>query len=848
MPEVKDLGLANNEIVSVERTSGTGLPGSIDTYTITVRDGTTFTFNVTNGNNGLSGLSRQAFSTMAAFNTFAIAHQSEIAVIMYHYIELEQDQYTNTQFVIGYDEEHEPYIKVRSYSSGSWYDITTLSSDAELVVYYFENAAGVSVVPTSRTIAGLSLESDITKEALNGALGLSNIHNEVDDLASKTNNYSYMFYGESYDEVGSFESIERIVNKTFDTDVIIKEIRPDISYPSNAQLVTIYDYELDLETMSIVSKTELYIFANSGSVIAPNYYLKKGHFIGFKGTGEGNKLKIKNISPNYGSIDYNRSNNVLTFSNWRINVDIVAEPVSVAKLYEKAEKRILKTFNFNNMVNTGEFTSNQNLCYCNEKSITGVIKKLRVLSSGSGYVQFNAVKKIEDKFVVIDTIVFDSCVAGVNEYDCHYVAKDVYIAVAIEGANIGKTSIDAGYSFNRGERITYSFTRASLTPTIGFDYYEEEPKLEEDDYAEKLKKGIYCEGITDKNLVGNAQMLYYNKPVSASRYTINAYIQVRYLWMSDGETARKIYITQYGGTSCFFTEVDFMNNTLKIYRFWDSSGGYPTTVFAQESLGFTIAQGDFLRIKVEKDTIGTIKISVRRTSDGASKTLSYTNTNSDAGIYGGSGDYPCALIDSSGSGDSYFIKGLSIYSSVKPFNMLSIVGDSFVEGFNCIRYGDTVQDCFPYLIEDALGENVYVSAKGGEDTTGFLLREDTDLKMINSKYCLMEYGINDYFLQTGDYNGLRIRIMKIVNKLRENGVIPILITYVNYEWLRQVNSWIRNYTGFSYLDIALILSYDNTENGAPESSYFYPDGHPNKIGNKRIADAFIDQFGYIFIK
>lgn len=50
MSNAKDLGLCNDKIISVERTNGDGSPGTIDTYTITLRSGSTYTFNVTNGN------------------------------------------------------------------------------------------------------------------------------------------------------------------------------------------------------------------------------------------------------------------------------------------------------------------------------------------------------------------------------------------------------------------------------------------------------------------------------------------------------------------------------------------------------------------------------------------------------------------------------------------------------------------------------------------------------------------------------------------------------------------------------------------------------------------------------
>jgi len=54
-------------IVSVERTSGDGSPGSTDTYTITYSDGTTYNFNIYNGTNGLDG-DKYSTTTFSVFN------------------------------------------------------------------------------------------------------------------------------------------------------------------------------------------------------------------------------------------------------------------------------------------------------------------------------------------------------------------------------------------------------------------------------------------------------------------------------------------------------------------------------------------------------------------------------------------------------------------------------------------------------------------------------------------------------------------------------------------------------------------------------------------------------------
>lgn len=50
--EKGDTGAPGSSIQSIDRTSGTGAPGTTDTYTITLTDGSTTTFNVYNGRDG----------------------------------------------------------------------------------------------------------------------------------------------------------------------------------------------------------------------------------------------------------------------------------------------------------------------------------------------------------------------------------------------------------------------------------------------------------------------------------------------------------------------------------------------------------------------------------------------------------------------------------------------------------------------------------------------------------------------------------------------------------------------------------------------------------------------------
>lgn len=195
MPEYKDLGLANNEIVSVQKTSGTGLPGSIDTYTITVRDGSTFTFNVTNGNNGVTNINRQKFTSLATCETFLAANKDNVACVIYCHEDNDEPQYNTVNFLLGTDSEQSDSIILRYLnSSGTWVTLESAFMNGEfLYVYYFENSEGGSVVPTSRTIAGISLESDITENALFDKMNIKGRYATLSALQTANPNHGYCY-------------------------------------------------------------------------------------------------------------------------------------------------------------------------------------------------------------------------------------------------------------------------------------------------------------------------------------------------------------------------------------------------------------------------------------------------------------------------------------------------------------------------------------------------------------------------------------------------------------------------------------------------------------------------------
>lgn len=142
----QDLGLVNNEIVSVNRT-GTGAPGTTDTYTITLRGGQTFQFQVTNGT-VVDAAPSGVYSTLEALQA---AHPTG-------------------------DSNHIYLVT----STGHWYYWNGSA--------WTDGGAYLSVanaVPDSRTIAGIDLVDDISKQELSDALTDEEIKDSIYPVQNK---------------------------------------------------------------------------------------------------------------------------------------------------------------------------------------------------------------------------------------------------------------------------------------------------------------------------------------------------------------------------------------------------------------------------------------------------------------------------------------------------------------------------------------------------------------------------------------------------------------------------------------------------------------------------------------
>lgn len=676
-----------------------------------------------------------------------------------------------------------------------------------------------------------------------GASVRTQIKNLSEIYDDTENSYKKYDTGSSY--IG-IVSIHRIINKTYNTDIKINKLK----FKLNASgYVEVYDYTI--VGTEITNKVKIYSGTNTNFVLNPNYILKKGHYIGFTGTGS--SQIFANSTPSSNGVLSAMTTTVSTTA-YDLAVDIEFEPITVKSIYETLEgNKDEVEFNFNGLDYTNT-TTDKTKAYVNEKNITGKITSLSCNMESSGYVSFCAYKLINNTFILQDIITVEKCSAGINEYEVNYYADDIMIGIYSENSNIRYSVNGAGYIVRNGLKQTTEYTRGNYCMSIGYTISTKEEKNTTKEMM--LKKGVLVNSLNDENLVkyaytGNIpnavnSRIYYDKQCCISRYTISTTVK-------NLLSGNKIVIAQGHNTNSytnnFYVEFDLANKKINIYKAWSGSiDNQPTEVLATKDITFDIAINETIRLIVKNDTVQKISAKLIREYSDESVELEYINTNRDNGHFGYS-PYPCMIINR-GVANGFEILDLKIYSNISPNNKLSIVGDSFVMGYNCVRYGDNVTDCYSYLIESKANEKVFISAMGGDDTINANNRVETDFEMVNSDYCLMEYGLNDDILSTGNYFDTKLRIMKFVNILRKNNVIPILVTYPRLKgdgFASSLNSWVRNYTNLMYLDVHKITAIDSTsDSSSPNTSLFYADGHPNKIANEKIANAFINQFDFIF--
>jgi lysophospholipase L1-like esterase len=290
-----------------------------------------------------------------------------------------------------------------------------------------------------------------------------------------------------------------------------------------------------------------------------------------------------------------------------------------------------------------------------------------------------------------------------------------------------------------------------------------------------------------------------------------------------------------------YVTFDLVNKVISIHSSWDGTITTVPNVLVTGNINLTFVANREYILEIKKDTAKTLTATVYDAITTASSSITDTTTGDDH--MHGDGRY-LGLLHKAGT---YTRNRFYAYTSQKTQPRLYMIGDSYIVGYNLIRYGFDIKYRYAQLVSDALNGDVSISAKGGEYSSGLVEKIYSDFQIIKPKYTLLAIGINDVILSAVTFDQYKVNMSRLINAIRNSGSIPILTTYPRLsDGVDSQNSWVRNYSGCKYVDIQLATSVDGTITGTPDNGLFLADGHPNIAGNQRIFDKFKLDCPYVF--
>ena len=182
--------------------------------------------------------------------------------------------------------------------------------------------------------------------------------------------------------------------------------------------------------------------------------------------------------------------------------------------------------------------------------------------------------------------------------------------------------------------------------------------------------------------------------------------------------------------------------------------------------------------------------------------------------------------------------------SNQPYNSpLAIAGDSFIEGFSL---GEERNKKYAYLIREYLKGKVFVYAQGGATSDALPIYIVNILKVCKPKFMLIPMGMND-----GNYETWLSNMKKAISILEKNDIVPLLATippansnYANSEH-QKMNEWIHS-SGYTYIDIAIILSKNYDGITINTDLLLDDEVHPNVEGNRLIFERSKIDFAQVY--
>jgi hypothetical protein len=490
----------------------------------------------------------------------------------------------------------------------------------------------------------------------------------------------------------------------------------------------------------------------------------------------------------------------------------------------------------------------------------GYIKKFNLLSLDVGVIAILEYKKLDNgNFKFIRQLGEFDVIIGTNNIDClDFVEKDIYFGffssdVRVVWANSGLGYRIAGYPAKEENEIPVTSANFAINFEMQYNSVDRLKSQVESLKSDKLDGVIFHlkETITpDFTNIGWSgkdsptvvdSYIYFNKPNGFDQSVAD--FQIKPIDLNT-----KIVMVQSGRG--IYVTFDLSNSQISIHEYWSGDVNVIPTVIVTGVIEIDLNLINSYILRVEKFNAEKIEASIINSEtldrfslvhlnsmNQATNPPSINTTHGDsAGSFG--------LIYKSGS---FIRNNFKQYTNQKTKPHVLVSGDSYVFGLNLLlsdpKKDESNNQLPPYelkdrwvnLLKNELNGDVTVSATGGEDTSGMLLKIDTDLKMIKPKWHILAIGLNDAIQSTATFSQWKVLISKAIRIVRNNGAIPILTTFPRLgsgaSQLSQMNSWIRNYSGELYVDFQILSTTSGVIGAPPNNKYLTADGHPNKILN-----------------
>lgn len=496
----------------------------------------------------------------------------------------------------------------------------------------------------------------------------------------------------------------------------------------------------------------------------------------------------------------------------------------------------------------------------------GRIKTINLLISDAGFCEILAYTKLSNgNFKFLQKIYEGSVVTGTNNItiDC-YIGKNVYLGFYSGDARLLYQGGGSSYrttNSRTGDNISVS----TIDPILGMNFEIQYDGLQVAndninnlqtqasevsifDIGTTITSDFYNDGGWVDNLspTNANSILYFNKSTSFDKWIAKLEVKLR----DTTTTTQLVMVTKvqtgHNNTMLYVT-FDLANQLIKIHQNWDGNVANEPPIIVQGTIPFTLDYTKTYVLTLERDTVGHVIAGIYD-KDSIGTTIlnkfSIDHYNIDPyGIVHGNSVDGVGIIHKAGS---YYRNHFSMSAKVNPNPTIAIFGDSYTEGWALTIYGDVR---YASLIRNQmLKGQVSISCRGGEGTTGLLEKMDMDLSMIKAKYTLLSIGINDVYGNQTTFEQYKANMSKIIEKVRNNGSIPILVTILKADptnpMYDQINDWVRNYSGCRYVDFNKVFSLsDGTKNTA---LFLTGDIHPNVAGNQKMADKFMLDCDYVF--